>query len=115
MGVNRKLAVHPGAIDVHFKRDVMLFTSRIMTKPDGRGGSVSKFSNHTVSIVEDMANLYWIVVLRFVAAYCLFFDGVRRLYVDRSGKVCHPGREMARDLGRRQRSAWWTRCSIGGG
>jgi hypothetical protein len=79
VGVNRKLAVHPGAVDVHFERDVLLFIPQIMAKPDGRGRSVSKFTNHTISIVEDMANLYWIVVLRFVAAYCLFFDRERRL------------------------------------
>jgi hypothetical protein len=51
----------------------------VIAKPDSRGRSVSKFTNHTISIVEDMANLYWIVVLRFVAVHCLFFDRERRL------------------------------------
>ena len=68
-------------------RAMCCFSFNRLRQPDYRSRSEFKHTNHTVSILEGMASLYWIVLLRFVGAYCLFFDGERRHYVDRGREI----------------------------
>lgn len=89
--VNREFAVHFGAIYVHLKRDVFFLVVQAMAQPDSGGRSVSELTDHTVLILEDVANPYWILLLRFVAVYCLFLDCHSRVYADMDGGVRHSG------------------------
>jgi hypothetical protein len=73
-----------------------------MAEPDGRSRPISELTDYSVSILEDFADLHWVVVIQLGVAYCFFLDHLRRINDDTHGRMRHSDGIVTCRLGLRQ-------------